>query len=235
MEFAHPADLADRLHRGELDVALVPVFEAIEHPGYLAVEGCGIGCDGPVHSVFVAHVDPLKSLDRVRIDPASRTSVHLLRLLLRGASGPGVLPELPLPAELRLPKKGEGIFLIGNQALDYRREFGDQCSLWDLGEAWKNETGLPFVFALWLMRPDLPGEKISGVAKTLRACAEAGRRAIPELVQRQTMLPETEALEYLTEHIRYELDESSKAGLETYAERLSFGAYVDQKPEWRWV
>ncbi len=232
LEFAHPSDLARRLFAGELDAALVPVFEMLEHPGYLAVDAWGIACRGAVQSVFMAYRGNLETVRRVRIDPASRSSVNLLRLMLTEIRGPGWTEDPP--AEIQeLPEAEQGIFLIGNQALEYRSKFAGQCEFWDLGEAWLKSTGLPFVFALWLVRPNWPNA--GALAKELRSWAEAGEQDLEKIIQRQTLMPRALAQSYLGKAIQYHIGPDAKLGLLEYAKRLAAAGKIPGVPEIQWI
>lgn len=90
---APPAALAEALHAGMLDVALVPVHEAFVHPGYSAVDGVSIASDGDVFSVVVfakpatAEGDTAQAPKRIWLDPDSRTSCLLARVLFGGPGG----------------------------------------------------------------------------------------------------------------------------------------------------
>src|SRR5881398_349623 len=81
VEFDHPSTLGKRLARGELDVALVSSFEFLRNPIYRIVDGISISSDGPVYSVVVAYAGEAP-LPEIELDPASETSVVLLRYLI---------------------------------------------------------------------------------------------------------------------------------------------------------
>lgn len=200
---ATPRQLAAWLRAGELEAALVPVVEAMEHAGYWLVDGIAIGCDGPVYSVFLALEKPLHLLRRVALDPASKTSVQLARWLLDEHLGLDITYVDPtLPADARL--------IIGDPAIAFRQT-QPETPIVDLGEAWKNATGLPFVFAVWALRsPD------SALADRLRHAAAAGLLARPEIAHADWQR------EYLTRSIRYELGDRQKAALTHFAHALHY-------------
>lgn len=195
---ATPAVLAGWLRAGEVDAALVPVVEVMENPVYWLVDGLGIGCLGPVYSVFLALRKPLGEVRRVALDPASRTSVRLTRWLLEQHHG--------LPVEyVDRGEAADAQLLIGDPAIAFRHA-NPEVPLLDLGEAWREATGLPFVFAVWALRaPD------AELAERLRAAARKGLAARTEIARQPW------ELEYLTQHIRYELGEPERAGLARFA------------------
>ena len=208
----HPSVLAAALERGELDVALVPVFEALRLPGYLAVEGVSISSLGPVWSVILAYRDSLSAIKQVALDPASRTSVHLCKVFFAewGSSIPEYLPEPAPPGAARV--------LIGNQAIAFRDLHGGQYQILDFGEEWTRRTGLPFVFALWLIRPEVKAPE--RVAAAFREIARRGRAQIPEIVARHREHHTEFALRYLTEYIRFGLGAAEKEGIERFLSLL---------------
>src|SRR5262245_17258933 len=75
--FDHPSALARMLAAGDLDAALVPLFETLREPRYLLVDGAAVASDGAVFSVFLAYRGELRDVRRVALDPASQTSAHL--------------------------------------------------------------------------------------------------------------------------------------------------------------
>jgi chorismate dehydratase len=211
--FDHPSGLARDLVAGKLDVALVPTFEALRTPQFALAEGVGIASDGPVYSVFLAHRGPLAEVRRIALDPASLTSVHLLQVLLREfhAQRPELLEVSAYP------ERADAVLLIGNQAIDFRDQDQGGHQILDLGAEWQRCTGLPFVFAPWLLRPGL--ENASAVAEALRALKDEGVARLDEIVRAEPRDPAF-TRRYLTEHIRFVLGEREKAGIERYRELL---------------
>src|SRR5438105_3962906 len=82
VDFDHPAALCRKLERGDLDVALVSSLEFLRRPIYQIVDGVSISSHGPVYSVIVAYQEELAHIQEIELDPASETSVALLRCLL---------------------------------------------------------------------------------------------------------------------------------------------------------
>ena len=201
--FEHPSVLAKMLFADEVDVALVPVFEALRHPGYQLVDGAVIASDGPVFSVFLAYRGELSGIRKIALDPASLSSAHLLRVML--AEFRGLHPEYGAEGDARL--------LIGNQAIDFRMNpANSDWKILDLGEEWKRCTGLPFVFALWAMRRGVSRT----VADELRALKESGIQRIADIVECDDFATREIRHRYLTEHIRFDVGEPGKAAIERY-------------------
>jgi chorismate dehydratase len=207
--FEHPSVLARMLAAGDLDVALVPTFEALRSPRYQLVAEVAIACDGPVYSVVLAYRGELRDLRSVALDPASLTSAHLVQVLLaeyydcRPAFG----------------ETGEAQLIIGNQAIDFRLndEVRGDWRVLDLGEEWKRQTGLPFVFAMWAMRPGIPAM----AADALRRLKDAGVQRIPALISDETFATQEVRRLYLTEHIRFGLGREGIEAVKKYRELLA--------------
>ena len=211
--FLPPAQLAAELHAGRLDAALVSVTEVLCHDGYEVLDGAAIASRGPVASVFLAHRGPLERMRTVALDPASCTSVNLLRVLLAER---GLTPGFQPLAGYADAASHDNVLLIGNPALDFRRAPHDHA-LWDLGEAWDALTGLPFVYAVWALRRGAPPE----LRAHLSAAQAAGLAALPQLIAERTDYDLDFRRAYLGGHIRYGLGDAEKAGLARFAELLT--------------
>ena len=218
--FDHPSALARDLSLGKLDVALVPVFEVLRDPRYLIADGVCIASDGPVYSVFLAHRGPLENVRTIALDPASLTSVHLLQVLL--AEYHGQRPQCVDAATFR--GEADAALLIGNQAIDFRHEHTGTHQFLDLGAEWKRCTGLPFVYAPWLIRGDLPDARAA--AEELRALGRAGVARIAEIVRTETFHDADFRTRYLTQHIRFALGDREKAGIAKFRELLEKHGFI---------
>ncbi len=210
--FLPPSQLAAELHAGRLDAALVSVTEVLLRDGYDVLDGAAIASDGPVASVFLAHREPLEQIGTVHLDPASCTSVNLLRVLLAER---GLQPEfLPLP-DYVAATRFNNLLLIGNPAIEFRRA-PHPHALWDLGEAWRELTGLPFVYAVWALRRGAPPE----LRARLLAAKSAGLATLRQIIRERTEYDLEFRSAYLGGNIRYELGNREKAGVARFAELL---------------
>jgi chorismate dehydratase len=211
--FDHPSVLCERLAAGALDVALVSSFEFLRNPVYTLVDGISISSQGPVHSVFVAHNGDLTEIEEIEVDPASQTGINLLRCLL---SEIGLAPKFVIRSRLvqraitpRLAK-----FFIGDQAIRFRDESEKTFQFWDLGEEWHKRTQLPFVYALWLIRPEVQSPK--AIADGLRACRDNNLRELDSLVAAECEFSPDFCQFYLRECLRYQYGPQEKEGLSTF-------------------
>ena len=250
VDFDHPAALCRKLEHGDLDVALVSSLEYLRRPIYRIVDGVSISAHGAVYSVIVAHNEDLSRAQEIDIDPASETSVALLRCLLKQRR---VNPRLRVrntdlqsvrPAELhsvesetadsmssgRTGQRPVFRLLIGDQAIRFRAEHGEGYHYWDLAETWTKLTSLPFAFAFWLIRPEIKNAK--EIADKLRALRDHNVASIDELALSQSEVSPTFCRKYYREHLFFDFGEREKAGLREFHRRCLLNK-IDVAPDLR--
>ena len=212
IQFGHPSLLCRRLAAGELDVALVSSFEFLRNPIYSIVDDVAIASHGPVYSVFVAHAAG-QNFREIEIDPASRTGLALMRCLLRERHQ--LVNEGPLPDDNLSPLDGQRArLLIGDQAIRFRQKYGERYSYWDLGEAWHSLTGLPFVYALWLIRPEVVQAKT--IAASLRAVRDQNMTELEEIIREEKEFSPEFCAFYYRNCLRFGFGEKEKKGLQSF-------------------
>ena len=201
----YPALVADNLQHDEIDIGLVPV-SVIPHLGehHIVTNYC-IGCDGAVASVCIFSEVPIEEVKTVLLDYQSRTSVALAKLLLKEYWK--IEPELidtkdEYQSEIGGTTAG---LLIGDRALAHRKS---SKFIYDLGEAWKLHTGLPFVFAAWVSNKKLPPHFIIDFDEA----NGAGLQDIDAVVVLNPY-PDFDLKKYFTEHISYVFDAEKRKGL----------------------
>ncbi|MBB1254523.1 menaquinone biosynthetic enzyme MqnA/MqnD family protein [Streptomyces alkaliterrae] len=152
-----PERLSEQLVNGDLDIGPITLVEFLRNSERLvALPDIAVGCDGPVMSCVIVSKLPLDRLDgqRVALGSTSRTSVRLAQLLL--AERHGITPDYyTCPPDLGLMmQEAQAAVLIGDAALRASLHDAPRLGLHvhDLGEMWKEWTGLPFVFAVWAAR-----------------------------------------------------------------------------------
>jgi chorismate dehydratase len=213
IQFVTPAKLAEMLRRDELDAALVSVTEVLLNDRYDVLDGVAIASLGEVKSVFVAHRYPLAEVREIFCDPASLTSVNLLKVLLAER---GISAELsPLP-NYEAAQDCDAVLLIGDRAIDFlRAEHGHQ--IWDLGSAWYELTKLPFVYAVWALRRGVENKTLR---RHLREAKEFGVDTLDHIIRTRTEYDLDFRKDYLGWHIHYHLGSDEKRGLAKFAELL---------------
>jgi chorismate dehydratase len=223
IDFDHPSALCKRLASGELDVALVSSFEFLRNPIYRIVDDVSISSDGPVYSVVLAHRGDISKIKEIELDPASQTGVNLLRCLLTELGlNPSLIPGIPGSAGCQpavvgsLPTTHTARLLIGDQAIHFRQAHAVDLRFWDLGEQWKNLINLPFVYALWLIRPEVPDAKT--IADRLRALRNENLSNLEPLVATEKDFDSQFCSRYYRKHLRFSFGEKENKGLRTFAE-----------------
>jgi chorismate dehydratase len=221
-----PDRLNEALVRGDLDIGPISVVEYLKHASDLVVlPGLAVGSDGPVLSVNIVSKGPLQDLEgkTVALGSTSRTSVLLAKLLLEERQG--VQPTyVTMPPDLTtMLLEADGAVLIGDVALRAAHDAATRgLNVTDLGQAWKEWTGLPMVFAVWAARREF-AEKHPGTVKSVHAAfvrsLELSLRNVTEVAQvaaRWESLTAGELEKYFTT-LDFRLGEKQLEGLRKFA------------------
>ena len=210
VDFDHPAALCRKLADAELDVALVSSFEFLRNPIYAIADGIAVAADGPVYSVFLVLRGAIEEAKEIEIDRASLTSVNLLRCILEER---GLRPEfIAVGGDQEssiTPSRAK--LMIGDQAIRFRQEHETKFEYWDLAGEWKGSTGLPFVFALWLIRPEV--EDARAIANSLRLRRDENLASIEEIIATRTDFAPAFCAYYFRDCLRFEFAAAEKEGL----------------------
>lgn len=209
----HPANLADKLVRGEIDLGLIPVAAIPMLPEYHFAGNYCIGAEGEVASVCLFSEVPLEEIKKVYLDYQSRSSVALLKWLMKEYWG--IRPEIVQAEDESYRDKIKGDtagLVIGDRAFEQRKI---STFIYDLGSEWKKITGLPFVFAAWVSTKPLPVEFIT----LFDEANSLGLQHIDEIVESQhyTLY---DLKKYYTSQISYKLDEQKRRGMNLFLQYL---------------
>ena len=211
--YATPAKLAEMLQRDELEAALVSVVEVLFHDRYDVLDGIAIASLGEVRSVLLAHRRPLAEVREVFCDPASLTSIELLRVLL---AEQGLKPEFKPLGGYDFVALPDFALLIGDRALDFSL-MPHEHEIWDLGTAWYEFTKLPFVYAVWALRR---GVQNAPLRRQLREARDFGLDTLDSIIRTRTEYDYDFRKDYLGWHIHYHLGADEKRGLARFSELL---------------
>lgn len=226
-----PTVLNARIAAGELDVSVVSAVEyARDSQRYLLLPDLAISCDGPVQSVMLFSRLPARELAgrRVIVSSSSMTSVALLELLFENVWD---AQPLFIPGNAEVSDLGDlagadhdARLVIGDAALllASARESAGYAHAYDLGEMWKNWTGLPFVFAVWVARREVPVESALRVHSSLIASRNWGLANLGTLADQAaatTGVNVDVCADYLT-GLDYGLSYPHLAGLTEFYRRL---------------
>ena len=211
--FETPSKLAHLLEEDQLDAALVSVTEVLFKNCYDVLDGIAIASLGEVKSVLLAHRKPLAEVREIYCDPASLTSVQLLRVLLAER---GLQPELKPLDSYELASLPDYALLIGDPALDFLLA-PHSHEIIDLGAAWYELTRLPFVYAVWALRR---GIENSALRRQLREARDFGLDTLDTIIRSRTDYDYDFRNDYLSWHIHFHLGTDEKRGLAKFMELL---------------
>jgi chorismate dehydratase len=212
--YATPSKLAKLLRKDELDAGLVSIVEVLFNDRYDILDGIAIASLGEVKSVLLAHRRPLEEAREIYCDPASLTSVELLRVLLAER---GLKPEFKPLQSYELARLPDYALLIGDPALDFLLG-PHEHEIWDLGAAWYELTRLPFVYAVWALRR---GVENSTLKRLLREARDFGLDTLDTIIRSRTEYTLQFRQDYLGWHIHFHLGADEKRGLNRFIELLN--------------
>ncbi len=209
----YPAKLAQRIKKGELDVALLPIaaIADLERPYYFS-KYC-IGANGAVASVCLFSEVPLEQLETIYLDYQSRSSVALLKVLLKNywkKEVQFIQADADYITKINGTKAG---LIIGDRAFEQLNRFE---YIYDLAAEWKSFTGLPFVFAAWIANRNLPEEFVHDFNK---ACS-IGFEHLDAIIKAQKY-PHYDLKTYYTQNISYQLNAEKHKAIELFKEYIT--------------
>lgn len=210
----YPAHLADMLIEDKIDIGLIPVAAIPKLSHYHIVGDYCIGTEGEVASVCLFSEVPIDKIKKVYLDYQSRSSVALLKWLMKEAWGNNAELVLARDENYRNEIKGTTAGLvIGDRALAQRKI---STFIYDLGLEWKKVTGLPFVFAAWVSNRKLPDEFI----EIFNKANALGLEHLDEIVAANPF-DIYDLKKYYTIHINYFLDEKKIKAMENFLELIT--------------
>jgi chorismate dehydratase len=160
-----PADCAQKLIDNKVDIGLIPVAAVINLPHWEIVSDYCIGADGPVNSVFIFSNCEIHQVTTLQLDPESRSSNNLARVLLQNYWQ--LTPQMVVNATDygQSDEQNTAFVQIGDRTFGKK---GKYAYTYDLAEEWKAFTGLPFVFAAWIANKNIPQEFITEFNRSLK-------------------------------------------------------------------
>ena len=206
---AYPARLAEMLQNDEVDLGLIPIAAIPELSSYHIVGDYCIGTEGEIASVCLFSEVPIHEIKTVYLDYQSRSSVSLLKWLMKEYWD--IQPEIVHAKDENYRNLINGTtagLVIGDRALEQRKI---STFIFDLGSEWRSITGLPFVFAAWVSKKKLDDEFI----RLFNEANAMGLQKIDEIVK-DTPFDLYDLKKYYTLHLSYKLDESKRKGMEKF-------------------
>ena len=207
-----PSKIASMLLEDKIDVGLVPVAIIPEMKEHYIISNYCISCDGAVASVCLFSEVPLDKIEKILLDYQSRTSVELLKILIKESWKIDPVIE-ETTGEYRSQISGTtAALVIGDRALEQRKV---SPYIYDLGLEWKKFTGLPFVFAAWVSNKKLDTDFID----SFNEANSAGLHKIDEVVTANKN-GIFDLKKYYTQFINFELSKEKMGSMKLFLQKI---------------
>ena len=221
-----PRAMAAAVDRGDLAAGPLPTAEVFRLGDAVRPRGnLGVASGGSANSVFLFSHLPVDKLNgkRIAVTTHTATSIQLLRVLFAD------LWNVSGHEFVRTDESHDAVLWIGDPALE-RRSSGQYPYRYDLGRSWKGLTGLPFVFAEWVIRADVPRDRANQLERLVSQATQAGTDFFSVLkISRERATPamsESDVADYIRAFI-YFLGPRERRGQQEFRRRLEL------LPEWR--
>ncbi|QQE11743.1 menaquinone biosynthesis protein [Planctomycetota bacterium] len=222
VDYRVPADLRAQLENDEVDIALCPVIDYFRSPEDLViVPSGGIGCAGQTLTVRLFSQVPIPDITEVYADTESHTSVALMRVILSRTFH--IEPKLvsyvakDREADGKPVEQPEAMLLIGDKVVNdapcgcaYKHQL-------DLGQAWWEMTGLPFVFAVWMTKKGKALGQLPAILSELRIQNSEQIEALADKYAEKHGWPHDWAMRYMGEILCYQIGHNELMGIKQFA------------------
>jgi chorismate dehydratase len=204
-----PADCAQKLIDNKADIGLIPVAAVIDLPHWEIVSDYCIGADGPVNSVFIFSNCDINEVKTLQLDPESRSSNNLARVLLKNHWQ--LTPQMMVKAmDYSSSQDPHTAFVqIGDRTFGKKEQY---AYVYDLAEVWKQFTGLPFVFAAWIANKTIPQQFMDEFNKSLKYGLDNRETVINNLPARDDF----DLADYLNHKLDFNLTEDKIKALHLF-------------------
>jgi Predicted periplasmic solute-binding protein len=201
-----PSDCAQKLIDDKVDIGLIPVAATLNMPYWEIVSDYCIGAVGAVNSVFIFSNCDIKDVKTIQLDPESRSSNNLARVLLKNYWE--VMPEqITNAADYSVSRNNYTAFVqIGDRTFGKKEQFK---YVYDLAEEWHKFTGLPFVFAAWIANKSIPSDFIEEFNQSLKY----GLDSRSELIKTLPSRPDFDLEDYLMHKLDFILTDNKRKAL----------------------
>ena len=231
-----PAECAEQLARGRVDIGLIPSIEFQRIKGARIVPGPAVASLYYVRSVILVSVLPLWKVRTVACDSGSRTSVALTKIIFNEFYHTHPDFKAAEPNVPNMLAQNDAALLIGDHALKFMAENdlpnlerqkpmlrlgAEPLEMFDLAERWRSLTGLPFVFAFWAVRD---GFQDNGIVDALKRSRDHGVASIPAIAEKYAeplQIKKEFIQEYLERNVHYYMDRACAEALELFYEKAS--------------
>ena len=198
-----PAECARKVISDESDMGIIPIAALTDLKEYHFIGDYCIGSIDYVDSVFIFSNKPIEEVETLLLDKQSRTSNGLARILLKHY----------WKKEVKIVTEGEAdaYVLIGDRTFGKKEEVP---YVYDMGHYWKELTGLPFAYAVWVSNKKLP----DSFENKFNAALADGVSRPDDVIPGLPSFPNFDYHKYLNENLNYHLDADKKKAIEKYLE-----------------
>jgi chorismate dehydratase len=219
-----PRAMAAAVERGELHAGPLPIAEVLRLGDQVRPLGnMGVACEGPALSVFLFSNKPVEELSgaHIAVTTHTATSIQLLRVLFSD------LWNVSDHQFVEMNDEHDAALIIGDPALE-QLALNQYPHKYDLGTAWNSLTGLPFVFAEWVVRSDAPNEQSKHFEIQLVASTKVGLDSVSEISGARTTeeMTESDVADYVR-NFTYFIGPKERSGQQEFKLRLG------RLPAWR--
>ncbi len=208
----NPTDCAQKLIDDVVDIGLIPVAATLSLPQWEIVSDYCIGAVGAVNSVFIFSNCDIKDVKILQLDPESRSSNNLAKVLLKNHWKADHLMIVEGATDYAQSTDPHTAFVqIGDRTFGKK---GQYRFVYDLAEEWQKFTGLPFVFAAWIANKPIPHEFMIDFNQALKY----GLNHRAELLKELPARPDFDFEDYLMHKLNFDLTEDKKKALYLFLE-----------------
>ncbi len=213
LSLLNPAKCSQAFENGNADIALVPAAFLEGRSDYKIITDYCIGANGPVNSVAVLSNQPIDQIETVILDNHSLTSNRLVKILFDHHWKREVdFVKRDVSQGIELPPN-HAVVMIGDKVFEQQDHFQYK---YDLSEQWKQMTGMPFVFAVWIAKKDISEALVAKLNEYL----QYGVDNINTIIENESD-PIVDLKEYLTVNLKYKLNSEYRLGLNNFLETYS--------------
>tara|TARA_B110000977_G_C11036913_1_gene477389 strand:- start:637 stop:1392 length:756 start_codon:yes stop_codon:yes gene_type:complete len=213
LRLEYPSKCADLLKAGTVDLSLIPVAEIPEIPKAEIISDFCIGAKGKVNTVMLYSHCPLNEINSIALDYQSRTSVMLIKILVKNYWKIDVSFKETEEGYIHRILNNDAGLVIGDRAFDLNGKYPYQL---DLSEEWFKFTGLPFVFACWVANKSLPESFKQQFSRAVKLGVKEKKKAIEHFMQTENSAVDIKS--YLNKDISYDLDTAKRKALKLFLE-----------------
>ncbi len=209
----NPSDCAQKLIDDKADIGLIPVAATLSLPTWEIISDYCIGANGAVNSVFIFSNCDIRAVKKVQLDPQSRTSNNLARVLLKNFWK--IQPELIADAaDYGTSNENETAFVqIGDRTFGKASQY---LYVYDLSEEWYKYTGLPFVFAAWIANKPVP----QAFVDQFNAALNFGLNYRTELLKDLPERNDFDLKDYLLNKLDFNLTQDKRVALQLFLDQV---------------